>query len=111
VSKKLTILIYAIEMLWCIWLISTTTEQMQKNPVWWTISSFWISIGLLIFWAIYAYRTIRPRKPKELNYELEEDAEGAFWLTANGQTKSGPYTYRHEAYDQIIKDIQEEMRK
>ncbi|WNN94585.1 membrane protein [Arthrobacter phage Lewando] len=109
-SRKWQLLFYFIELCWCIWLVSWIWSELVENPAWYNWAGLAISVGLLSWWVWTIYRVIKP-KPKELNYELEEDAEGAFWLTANGQTKSGPYTYRHEAYEQVIEDIQKEIKR
>jgi hypothetical protein len=110
VSKKVTILIYLAEMVWCIWLINTTWEQMQDKPTWWAISSFWISIGLLCFWAVYVYRAAFP-KLKKLDFMVEKDVLDNWWVTRDGLIKSGPYPYRHEAFEWIIQQTTKEMRR
>ncbi|UVK58739.1 membrane protein [Arthrobacter phage GantcherGoblin] len=109
-SRKWQLLFYFIELAWCIWLLTWICGELVKNPIWVNWVGFFIVVALLIWWIWTIYRVIWP-KPKKLNFELEGNVDDGFFVTRNGRTKIGPFTYRHEAFNWITEETKKEMKK
>jgi hypothetical protein len=107
-TKKWALTFYFIELAWCVWLLIWICQELVKNPIWVNWVGFFVAVFLLVWWV---WMIIKVIKPKKLDFELEGNVDEGFFVTLNGKTKRGPFTYRHEAINWCTEQIQKEMRR
>lgn len=109
-SKKWKYIIYIAQFAWCVWMVIMTMGTAAENSTWFNKLAFMFAVLLLAYWLWSIYR-IDNSKPKQLDYILEQDSDGNWWVSLNEYQQAGPYPYRHEAFEWIIKQTQKEMQK
>jgi hypothetical protein len=99
---------YFIELCWCIWLVSWIIGELVENPAWFNWVGLIIAFGLLVWWVHTINQVLRPKK---IDFVVEQDVLENWWVTRDGLIKSGPYTYRHQAFEWMIQQTQKEIRR
>jgi hypothetical protein len=105
-NRKWSLVFYILQFLWSIWIAIDAWGMNEKDLNGFNLSLMILAFGLMTYWAWSIYRIVKPKVGKELNYVVEVDKNGGWWVGIDTPAY-GPFASRDIAFDWVRTDLKQ----